>query len=263
MSTLDDLLAQEKWDIHAISDYFEALLEKAVGEVNAEFSPQQLGKATREEEPLPTDTRQLSSYRTRIGIMLEYAISTALARLLKKEYGDKYFLTFATSPEYPDFYLRDNAMTALLRIEMKAVDAESDEQAARFSTPTIWIDNNKDMLLLVGWKWEDLHDPNGSLVGEYPFIFASTILPAGEIAMERDRRLTITRGKIEGEEVYVYSRKESKYVRDPGNYGKFWRIVHSTRRRSGQLSDALRKFMDFLRKIDEQSPRSRLGSGGA
>jgi hypothetical protein len=64
--------------------------------------------------------------------MLEYALSTAMAGLLKERYSDQYLLTFATSHEYPDFYLRDNTLTALLKIEMKAVDAESDEQAAKF-----------------------------------------------------------------------------------------------------------------------------------
>ena len=104
MNTLAKLLSQKDWNINEISSYFSKLLDKAVAEVNAGFGPKNLGKATRPNEPLPTDTRQLSSYRTRIGTMLEYAISTAMARLLQEEYGDKYLLTFASSHEYPDFF---------------------------------------------------------------------------------------------------------------------------------------------------------------
>jgi len=207
---------------------------------------------------LPTDTRQLSSYRTRIGTMLEYAISTVMARLLQEKYGDEFLLTFATSHEYPDFYLRDNTLVSLLRIEMKAVDADSDEQAARFGTPTAWIDNDRDLLLLVGWKWDELKDSAGTVVGEYPRIFVSTVLPAGAIAEERDARLYITGGKIDGEQVLVYSSKQGDYVPDPGNYGKFWRIIHESRRDSPELSIAAQKFMDFLKKIDEQAPHKRL-----
>jgi len=258
MPNLEQLLSQDPLDITAISELFDKFLDIAVQEVNTQFGPTRLGKAIREREPLPTDTRQLSSYRTRIGTMLEYAISTELHKLLKDEYGGEFLLTFATSHEYPDFYLRDNTMSALLRIEMKAVDAESDEQAARFSTPTIWIDNKRDMLLLVGWKWEDLSDKEGNVIGEYPHIFASTILPAGEIANERDRRLSITGGKIDGENVYVYSARKGEYVLDPGNYGKFWRIIHSTRRGSSEITGALLKFLDFMRKINDQAPRNRL-----
>jgi hypothetical protein len=190
--------------------------------------------------------------------MLEYALSTAMARLLREKYGDQYLLTFATSHEYPDFYLRDNALTALLKIEMKAVDAESDEQAARFSTPTLWIDGQKDMLLLVGWEWRDLVNQNEEVMGEYPHIFASVILPAGEIAQERDARLQITGGKIEGEQVFVHSKKKGEYVADPGNYGKFWRIIHTTRRDSSELSETMREFMHFLEQIDAHSPRNQL-----
>ena len=137
---------------------------------------------------------------------------------------------------------------------MKAVDAELDEQAARFSTPTVLIDADKDMLLLIGWKWTDL-EHREKIIGEFPYIFAGVILPASEIAAERDVRLEITRGKIEGEKVLVYSEKKRDFVPDPGNYGKLWRIVHRTRRNTENLSATVRLFEDFLKKVDEHSPR--------
>ena len=207
MSTLPELLSQSKSDIEEISKYFNELLAEAIQRVNADFSPQRLSKRPRHVEPLPTDKRQLSSYRTRIGTMLEYALSTEMNAIIKERYGNKYLLTFATAHEYPDFYFRDDTLTSLLRIEMKAVDAESDEQAARFSTPTVMIDTDKDMLLLIGWKWMDLEQTE-KIIGEFPHIFAGVILSAGEIAAERDVRLEITRGKIEGETVLVYSEKK-------------------------------------------------------
>ena len=261
MSTLPELLSQSKSDIEEISKYFNELLAEAIHRVNADFSPQRLSKRPRHVEPLPTDKRQLSSYRTRIGTMLEYALSTEMNAIIKERYGDKYLLTFATAHEYPDFYFRDDTLTSLLRIEMKAVDAESDEQAARFSTPTVMIDADKDMLLLIGWKWMDLEQTE-KIIGEFPHIFAGVILSAGEIAAERDVRLEITRGKIEGETVLVYSEKKKDFVPDQGNYGKLWRIVHRTRRNTENLSNTVRLFEDFLKKIDEYSPRNRLDDKG-
>jgi hypothetical protein len=259
MAKLTELLAQEPLDIRKISKYFNDLLAEAVAEVNGEFGPRRLAKAPRQIEPLPTDTRQLSSYRTRIGTMLEYAISTAMSRLLRQRYGDKYLLTFASALQYPDFFLRDSTLTLLLKIEMKAVDAESDEQAARFEAPTVWIDNQRDMLLLIGWEWQDLVGQSGKAIGEYPFIFASVVLPAGEIAEERDIRLRITGGKIEGDEVYVPSRKRpGEFVLDPRNYGKLWRLVHRTRLDSEDLNESIRTLLHFLEEIDARSPRSRL-----
>ena len=261
MPTLPELLSQNKLDIEEISKYFNDLLAKAIQRVNADFSPQRLSKRPRQAEPLPTNKRQLSSYRTRIGTMLEYALSTEMNAIIKERYGDKYLLTFATAHEYPDFYFRDDTLTALLRIEMKAVDAESDEQAARFSTPTKLIDADKDMLLLIGWEWTDL-EQDEKIIGEFPHIFAGVILSAGEIATERDVRLEITKGKIEGEKVLVYSEKKRDFVPDPGNYGKLWRIIHRTRLNAEDLSDTIRQFKHFLEEVDEHSPRNRLGDRG-
>ena len=141
---------------------------------------------------------------------------------------------------------------------MKAVDAESDEQAARFSTPTILIDADKDMLLLIGWRWQDL-EQDGEIIGEFPYIFAGVILSASEVAKERDVRLEITKGKIEEGKVLVYNPQKKDFVPDPGNYGKLWRIIHRTRLNAEDLSDTLRQFKHFLEAVDEHSPRSRLG----
>ena len=207
MFTLPELLSQSKSDIEEISKYFNELLAEAIQRVNTDFSPQRLSKRPRHVEPLPTDKCQLSSYRTRIGTMLEYALSTEMNAIIKERYGDKYLLTFATAHEYPDFYFRDDTLTSLLRIEMKAVDTESDEQAARFSTPTVLIDVNKDMLLLIGWRWMDL-EQSEKIIGEFPHIFAGVILSAGEIAAERDVRLEITRERLKGKKYSSTARKK-------------------------------------------------------
>lgn len=117
----------------------------------------------------------------------------------------------------------------------------------------------RDLLILVGWEWKGLISEDREAIGEYPYIFANLILPGAEIARERDARLAITGGKIEGEQVYVYSKRKEDWVPDPGNYGKFWRIVHTTRQDSEELSDTMRKFMGFLEQVDQRSPRNRLG----
>jgi len=257
------VLSQDTSLIRAISKYLDALANQAVSDVNGEFGPRRLSKKPRNVEPLPIDPRQLSAYRTRIGTMLEYAISTAIDSILRQRYGETYQLTFVTSHQYPDFCLRDRSLETVLRVEMKAVDADSDEQAARFDAPTVWIDNERDMVLFVGWQWADLVGNGGEIIGEYPYIFASLVVPAGDIARERDTRLEITGGRIEGEKVYVFSESQGDYVADPGNYGKLWRIVHASRRAAQDLSESIRQFMAFLHEIDARSPRTRLRGPGS
>lgn len=253
MSNLKQLL--EGKDIHAIATYFDQLVAEAAQSLNEGFNRHRLAKSTRVAEPLPTATRQLSSYRTRIGTMLEYGLSTEVDLILRERYGSDFGLTFAVSHEYPDFYLRDSALAKLLRIEMKAVDAGSDEQAARFAVPTIDVNINEDLLLLVAWEWSDIAT-DGIAVGECPQIFRTLVIAAGDVANERDKRLTLTGGEIRADGVFVPGRG-GEFVVDPGNYGKLWRLIHGSRHASEELTPAMNRFMDFLREVDKRSPRSR------
>lgn len=189
--------------------------------------------------------------------MLEYALSTEIDRIIRKYNGEEFYFAFAVSHEYPDFYLRDKTLTSVLRIEMKAVDAESDEQAARFGVPTLDIENDNDLLLLVGWEWEKILSENKE-IGEYPFIFTSLVIPAKDIVEERDKRLKLAGGKIEGRQVLVPKRgKSDLFGPDPGNYGKLWRLIHRKRRNAEDLSPAVKRFLEFLTIIDEHSPNNR------
>lgn len=192
--------------------------------------------------------------------MLEYAVSSAMQRELDTRYPGLFLMTFAVSHEYPDFYLRTPGRSVLLRIEMKAVDAESDEQAARFSTATQDIDPFRDVLLLVAWEWTSLLSDEGDAFAEYPHIFASLVVSASAIAVERDYRLAATGGKIVLGNVFVFSKKKNDYVPDPNNYGKFWRIIRRDRHGSSDLSAAAQRFTAFLEAVNGKAPRSRIGA---
>jgi len=240
---------------NTILEYFNTeILPDAINSVNSQFAFRRLAKLGRADEPLPTDPKQLSSYRTRLGTMLEYSIGSELDRIIREKYDDKISLTHAVAHEYPDFYIRGPSLAKTLRIEMKAVDCESDEQAARFDAPTSAIDSNADFVLFVGWEWKK-ETSGKNLQWEHPHIFAYVFVPAIELAKERDVRLYQIGGRIEDDKVLVPSTKDpGKYVEDPGNYGKIWRIIHSTRLRSS-LSPQMCIFADFLKEVEKHAPR--------
>ena len=259
MGTITALLAHTPRNIGAIAHWFDTVVQEAAQAVNQQFAVRRLVKGTRDVDPLPTHPRQLSSYRTRIGTMLEYAISTEVDKIIRAESGNDYYFTFAVAHEYPDFYFRDDTLAQLLRIEMKAVDAESDEQAARFGVPTMHIQPENDLLLFLGWEWQTLYSDNVA-IGEYPHIFATLVVPAKDIVEERDVRLALSGGKIKGKQVLVPKKgKPGMFGPDQGNYGKLWRLVHRSRRTSEDLSPAVQRFLDFLRTVDKHSPRNRFG----
>ena len=251
--SLVELLRGSSPDVAGARDFFnDHLLTEGVKHVNEQFSPQQLAKQGRASEPLPTAKRQLSSYRTRMGTILEYALSTAVHDALVRRYGGDLVLTFASAHEYPDFYLRDGQLNVKLRVEMKSVDADSDEQAARFDVPTVEIDPARDLVVFVAWEWKP--SPSGTVVGERPFIFARLAALCSELAAERDRRLLDLGGRIEGKRVLVPSKKTpGQMVPDPGNYGKLWRIIRSQRRGASHTSDDVRRFEEFLRALDTRT----------
>lgn len=251
----------QKPEIHRerITHWFaQKLLPRAVKNLNKHFSPRRLSKQSRILEPLPTDQRQLSSYRTRLGMMLEYGLSTEMEKLLVEEFGDDLYLTFAVAHEFPDFYLRDLERKPILKIEMKAVDADSDEQAARFDVLTESLNEYRDFILFVGWKWEE--ESEGELKWEYPQIFSIAFVPAVEIGRIRDERLLAVGGKIEHGGVWVPSTKnKGTLVLDPGNFGKLWRIVQKKRRNDLDLNEHVKEFVRFLTDVDGQAPRKRIG----
>ncbi len=243
--------------ISQIGDVFSEILKEAVEDVNTNFALRELSKLPRNIEPLPTDPRLLSSYRTRIGTMLEYAVCTSVNNILEERYKEKLFFTFVSAHQYPDFHLRNTDREILGRVEMKAIDAESDEQAARFDVGTHLVDSAKDLLFIVGWKWKDVADESGKVYAECPSIFASLVIPAGELAAERDHRLAITGGKIVDGQVMVFSKKTGKYVPDPGNYGKFWRIVHRSRIEQENPNPTISAFLKFLEEVGSHAPKNR------
>ena len=229
----------------------------AIKNVNDRFSPRRLSKQSRQAEPLPTDQRQLSSYRTRLGTMLEYGLSTEIEKLLVNDFGDDLYLTFAVAHEFPDFYLRDAQRSPILKIEMKAVDADSDEQAARFDVLTEDLNEHRDFILFIGWKWEE--KTKGKVKWESPQVFSFAFVPAIEIAKIRDERLIAKGGKIENREVLVYSKRQGVLVRDPGNFGKLWRIVQAKQRKESEgLNTHVQELIRFLTDVNGHAPRKRI-----
>ena len=257
--TLKDYLKDSQTYREEIASFFRSeIIPAAIEKINDTFSPRRLSKQTRLIEPLPTDQRQLSSYRTRLGTMLEYGLSTEIEKILQNLYGDDFFLTFAVAHEFPDFYLRDEQRKPILKIEMKAVDADSDEQAARFDVLLEHLDENRDFILFIGWKWEE--QESNEIKWESPIIFTFAFVSAYDLGVVRDARLLATGGKIENGEILVPSTKNrGTFTKDPGNYGKLWRIIQ--RKHREESKDLTPHALDFLRFLDEvntHAPRNRM-----
>jgi len=252
-----ELIKTPKENRDEIRDVLSKMIGKSIESINANFFKRKLVKLDHDHEPLPKDPRQLSSYRTRLGTIIEYAVGTELDNLFKEKYGNELVLSFSYIHEYPDFYVRNEFKEVVLKIESKLVDCESDEQAARFDAPTVDIDENRDFVLFMVWEWLVRDEqPKGWAT---PHVFNFVLIPSIEIAKERDFRVTEIGGKIEGRVVLVPSTKTpGTFTKDPGNYGKFWRIVLPNRRNKDNLPEDIKYFLAFQKSVDNKAPRKRM-----
>lgn len=253
--------------IEQIITFLDLLVRQAVVEVNEQFAPRQLLKRERQVEPLPTNRREFSSYRTRLGTMLEYALSSQLDALIKSLFAADMRLTFAVAHDYPDFFLRDAQLEQAIRIEMKAVDADSEEQAARFEVLEALVKGEKDVVLIVGWQW--LAAVENGVACEYPRIFTYVVVPAIELVRERDQSVTIKGGRVDAGGIWVPSKKvRGTLTPDPNNAGKLLRLVHESRRDAFDQSEYIRRFIQFTDEVTNRTrtattrKRRRRGNGG-
>lgn len=190
--------------------------------------------------------------------MLEYALSTHMDAAIKAKFAHDLRLTFAVAHEYPDFFVRDAVLGPSVRIEMKAVDAESDEQAARFEVLTSLIHGEKDVVVLIGWEWVDGKLPNG-VKCEYPQIFSFIVVPSKDLAGERDKSVVLRGGRVDPEALMVPSKKDAAVLTpDKGNAGKMLRLVHKTRKAEGfQLSAHIQRYLQFCESITARTGRKK------
>ena len=247
-----------KASINEITEFLSSLLPSAITEVNDTFAPRQLTKRDRVAEPLPTAKRQLASYRTRLGTILEYALSTHMDASIKDRFAHNLRLTFAVAHEYPDFFVRDAVLGPRMRIEMKAVDAASDEQAARFEVLTSLIQGEKDVVVLIGWEWVKGKLPSG-IPCEFPQVFSFIVVPSADLAGERDRSVILRGGRVDADAIMVPSKKDAAVLtKDKGNAGKMLRLVHRTRKAEGfALSGHIQKYLQFCESLRARNAKQR------
>lgn len=253
--SIGNKIANGKAMIEEITIFINALMPQAVNQVNSLFAPRQLAKRDRATEPLPTGRRQLSSYRTRIGAMLEYALSKYMDDSILEAFGFDLRLTFAVAHEYPDFFIRDAVLGKRVQIEMKAVDADSDEQSARFEVLSSLINAEEDLVVMVGWAWRNDALADGTPY-EYPEIFSYVVIPAADLAQERDTSVALRGGRVDETGIFVPSKKyPGELTPDPHNAGKILRIVHRSRKTDlFELSAYIQAYLQF---VDAVSNRTR------
>lgn len=179
-------------------------------------------------ELLPTNQRNLTDARTRIGTLLEYQFAFELNNLLKdKYYLREYDVGFVLANQYPDLVIRNELHEVVLRIEMKSIQGISEEKSANFDALIRNIEKNADLLCIILWEWESIESKQTEL--DYPKISKIYLFDAYEIAKMRDcgwlKNISSQLGNkiIDVSGVYVPI-NTTTFKQEEGNIGKILRI---------------------------------------
>lgn len=203
---------------------------------NSEFAVRYFARPDYEE--ITKEPRLLTTFRTRLGSLIEYGLGVTLDQLLEEEYGDGLRLSFAVAHAYPDYFFRNRRGGVLARLDCKLLHDESDEYSARFDLARSEIDADRDLLLYGAWQWQTNVVEGVTL--EYPYVLELLVVPADDIAAERDRRHVLLQGKMadDGSALLASGNPDT-------NFGKINRIVASTRRDAPDLAPSVRAFLAF------------------
>lgn len=229
-----------------------SLLRGAITRYNSEFGPRYFGRPP--SEPIPTEPRRLTEFRTRIGPLIEYGLGVTIDAMLEEDYHEDLRLSFVPATRFPDFYVRNAVGEILLRIDAKALHDESAEYSARFDLTVDEIQPLDDLLLYIAWAWDEIAPAGYPLV--YPKILEGLVVPAIDIAEERDRHLAERGGRLD---------EAGRPVVPPRwnidtNFGKINRIVHPRRRDAPDLTQHVRAFLAFARRHADAVRRAGEGT---
>jgi len=244
--TLASAIADRTTSLQPVVDLLSrGYVYPALSRYNSEFAPRYFGRPP--SEPIPTLARLLTTFRGRLGSLIEYGLGVTIGEALERDFGDAMKLSIETVNQYPDYYLRGRDFEPLLRIDCKVYHHASDERSARFDLPIAAIQPANDLLMYVAWDWRTL-TYRGAAV-KYPHLHAAVLVPAICLARERDLRTAKVGGYFDTAGLPRAVPKLPGKPRDKwevdSNFGKIDRLIHSSRK-TADLEESVQAFVAFL-----------------
>lgn len=183
-------------------------------------------------EVLPSNERNLTDVRTRMGVLLEFELARAANELLESEGVNDLFWAYVVANRFPDLEIRSNSGERLLRLEVKCLQARAEEKSANFGTLIKDIDPNTDFLIVCLWEWDSTRSGSPKW-DSAPLLLRIYAFHAYSLALLRDYRWLNTPPKslrkgYQGYDVYTaLTCRDGLYSKEQGNYGKLLRIWSS------------------------------------
>lgn len=180
-------------------------------------------------EKMPTNERNLTDVRTRMGLLIEFEIAR-ISNILLEEYGiEDYYWSYVVANKFPDLEIRNCNGERSLRFEVKCLQSIAEEKAPNFKTLLKDIDCGTDFIVVCLWDWSS----DGFIkcqLDRAPQIEDIFVFHAYSLALLRNTYWLNTPPKKIGDEHQGFDIRNAitysngKYSKEQGNYGKFTRI---------------------------------------
>jgi hypothetical protein len=209
-------------------------------------------------EQVPTNERNLTDVRTRLGVLIEFELSRISNELLLELGINDIFWSYVIANRFPDLEARRNDGEKLLRLEIKCLQCVAEEKAANFDTLIKDINPYTDFVAVCLWDWEAAGAIECSW-DKAPKIFKIYVFNAYALAKLRDsywlnRPPTNLGNGCQGFDIrHAVTCANGRYSKEQGNYGKLtriWREGFTHRPASDDvLTDTEQEYCAFQKEI--------------
>jgi hypothetical protein len=177
------------------------------------------------DDVVPTNQRNLTDVRTRMGVLLEYELGKAITRLLPDAAREKLSLTYVIANRYPDLAFRGLDGSIGVRFEVKSIEAVAEEKAASFDTLIKDVRKGTDFVVVMLWEWRG----HRTRALRCPHVYDIYVMDAYQLAQMRDCRWlnsppAVGPGRQGYDLTFGVNCKEGNHNQEEGNYGKLMRI---------------------------------------
>jgi len=212
-------------------------LEPLINRFNGSYARENLYHLSSETQHL--SKREMSAIRSRVGLLVEYAIISILHETVDQDTSGRCKVTFNTTNTFADFFIRDKPGDQIaFRIDVKAFQSASAEKSARFDTIERDIDKARDFLFVARWDWK--REKLDNIEIEYPIIMDAVFVSCAQFAKERDFKRINNGGGFDSNGLPLASTGKPDT-----NFGKMHRLVDETRLDSLDLDPWVRKLQEM------------------
>lgn len=205
----------------------EAYFPELKNRFNAEDSRKRFGLY--KGEKMPTNERNLTDVRTRLGVLIEFELAR-LSNELLAEFGiHDLFWSYVVANRFPDLEVRHNNGNRFLRIEVKCLQCIAEEKSANFDTLLKDVDPHTDYVVVCTWDWNHcksaIYDWDAVPVIDKIYVFHAYSLTLMRDAYWLNCPPPDLGAGYQGFDIrHAVTCKKGRYIPEGGNYGKLMRI---------------------------------------